>query len=161
MTGAAAKTRVLFVCLGNICRSPMAEGVFRDLVERAGLVGEFEIDSAGTGNWHIGDPPDQRAVRAAAARGIDISGQRARQVRASDFEAFDHLIAMDGANFDTLARMAPGNRTGRISLALAHVPGKGRCDVPDPYYGGPEGFERALDLLDEAARGLLNQIARN
>ena len=150
--------RLLFVCLGNICRSPLAEGVFGHMAAEAGVADRFEIDSAGTGSWHVGDPPDDRARRAAAARGIDISGQRARQVAASDFARFDLILAMDHANADVLHRLAsrgdPDHRE-KVRLFMEFAPGAGVREVPDPYYGGAAGFERALDLIAEASRGLL------
>ncbi|MBK1635175.1 low molecular weight protein-tyrosine-phosphatase [Rhodovulum adriaticum] len=148
-------TRILFVCLGNICRSPTAEGVFTALAEQAGVA--VDIDSAGTGGWHVGDPPDARARAEAARRGYDISGLRARQARAEDFERFDLILAMDRANHAALERMRPaGNETPvRLFLDYANSP---RDEVPDPYYEG--GFDLVLDLIEQASRGLLEQIAR-
>jgi protein-tyrosine phosphatase len=151
--------RILFVCLGNICRSPMAEGVFRSLVEEQGLAHRFEIDSAGLGAWHLGQAPDTRAQAAARKRGIDISGQSARQVEEGDFTRFDLLLVMDGSNFAELERRAPAEARAKIRRFLDFAPRAGTKDVPDPFYGGAEGFHRALDLIEEAARGLLAQLA--
>ncbi|GAB4228855.1 MAG: low molecular weight protein-tyrosine-phosphatase [Methyloligellaceae bacterium] len=152
------KHRLLFVCLGNICRSPMAQGVFAHVAEEAGLAGRFHLDSAGTGGWHVGNPPDPRACRAALARGIDISGQRARQVSAQDFERFDLLLAMDRANAKALARMAPAGAGERVRLFLEGLPDSGVTEVPDPYYGGDAGFDAALDLIEAGSRALLAQL---
>lgn len=145
-------TRVLFVCLGNICRSPLAEGVFRALAAREGLAEAFIIDSAGTGDWHVGERPDRRAIEAAARRGIDIAGQRARQATAEDLARFDHVLAMDTKNLDALQRLARGGGA-RPRLFLDHARGVSARDVPDPYFDG--GFEAALDLIEAGARGLL------
>lgn len=148
-------TRILFVCLGNICRSPTAEGVFRRLAEDAGVA--VEVDSAGTGGWHIGDPPDRRATHEAAKRGYDLSVLRARQAGPSDFGAFDLILAMDRSNHADLERMRPdGNQTPvRMFLDYADSP---RDEVPDPYYEG--GFDLVLDLIEDASRGLLRELAR-
>ncbi|MBN9673404.1 low molecular weight protein-tyrosine-phosphatase [Roseibium aggregatum] len=144
---------VLFVCLGNICRSPLAEGVFRDLVEDAGLVERFLIDSAGTGAWHTGNPPDPRSIEIAATYGIDISRQKARQVRAGDFERFGIILAMDGSNLNTLwARDEVGSAD--IRLLLDDPP----RDVPDPYYGGTDGFEEVYRLLRFGCETLLRRL---
>ena len=150
---------ILFVCLGNICRSPMAEGVFRHVAESRGLGDGLSVDSAGTGSWHVGNPPDERAQRAAAGRGIDISGLRARQVGPGDFEQFDLVVAMDDANVDTLRRLAPDAAHDRIRLFLEFAAGGSVREVPDPYYGGEEGFDHVLDLIEAAARGLADHIA--
>lgn len=154
-----AKHRVLFICLGNICRSPMAEGVFRHATEEAGMVHLFEIDSAGMGDWHKGQAPDTRAQEAALSRGVDISGQSARKVELEDFEAFDLVLAMDGSNIDELHEVAPHAARHKIRRFLDYAPHLGTKDVPDPYYGGPEGFDRALDLIEAAAQGLLQDLA--
>lgn len=150
--------KVLFICMGNICRSPTAEGVFRRLVsERApGLA--IEIDSAGTHDYHVGDPPDRRAIAAAARRGIDIAGLRARMVDESDFEQFDLLIAMDRLNREILLDRSPEQYRHRVQLFLEFAPAIDEEDVPDPYYGGPVGFERVLDLAEEASMGLLDEL---
>lgn len=155
------RTRVLFVCLGNICRSPTAHGVFRDRVAAAGLAGRIEVDSAGTGDWHIGKPPDARARASAAARGCDIGDLRARQVAAVDLRTFNYVLAMDADNLADLERLAAGESAGaRATVALlgdysARQPG---AAVPDPYFGGEDGFERVLDLIEDAAEGLLAEI---
>jgi protein-tyrosine phosphatase len=144
--------RLLFVCMGNICRSPTAEGVMRHLLDERGLDGTIEVDSAGTGGWHAGSPPDARATAAAAERGITLAGA-ARQVRDSDFETFDLLVAMDRDNLADLRAIAPPGAQDRVRMLLAD----GR-DVPDPYYGGPAGFEGVLDLVEEGCRRLLDEI---
>ena len=151
-------TKILFVCLGNICRSPMAEGVFARLVAERGLMPPVEVDSAGTGSWHIGKPPDDRAQAAAARRGADISGLRARQVAAADFDRFDLVIAMDGANVDALHQAAPPHSTHKIRRFLEFAPQISVMEVPDPYYGGEDGFDHALDLIEAASAGLADYI---
>lgn len=155
--------RVLFVCLGNICRSPTAEGVLRRLIEDRGLDGEIVVDSAGTGGWHIGDPPDRRACAEARARGIDISALRGRQVTADDFERFDLLLVMDADNRRALLRLAPDDAARRkVRLLREFDPATveaGDLEVPDPYYGGPDGFARVYDAIDAACRGLLHDLA--
>jgi protein-tyrosine phosphatase len=153
--------QLLFVCLGNICRSPTAEGVMRSLVGDAGLEGEIGIDSAGTGAWHIGNPPDERASAAALARGIRLDG-RARQVRGEDYERFDLLIAMDRSNVADLTGAAPDRQAReRVRLLRQFDPGSAGArdlDVPDPYFGGPSGFADVFDLVYAACSGLLAQI---
>jgi protein-tyrosine phosphatase len=156
-----AKRRLLFVCLGNICRSPMAEGVFRRVAAEEGVLHLFEIDSAGMGHWHIGQAPDRRAQAAARTRGIDISNQTARQVTRSDFAAFDLLIAMDGSNFADLSELAPKEARHKVRRFLDYAPHVGTRDVPDPFFGGSDGFDHALDLIEEAARGLLADLLGN
>ncbi len=148
-------TRVLFVCLGNICRSPTAEAVFRDLASRHAEKLAIEVDSAGTHGYHTGSPPDERAIAAARRRGIDMSMLRARVVEAADFERFDLLLAMDEPVYERLRRIAPAGQSGRVRLFLEYAPQLSRREVPDPYYGGETGFEEVLDLVEEAARGLL------
>jgi protein-tyrosine phosphatase len=153
--------RLLFVCLGNICRSPTAEGVMRALVTRAGLDGSIELDSAGTGSWHVGSPPDARAAAAAAGRGMPLNGA-ARQVRPEDFQRFDLLIAMDRANRRELLRLASGaEQRAKVRLLREFDPasaGAEDLDVPDPYYGAPGGFEEVFDLVQAACEGLLEQL---
>ncbi len=147
--------RVLCVCLGNICRSPTAEAVLRDLAAREapGLI--TAVDSAGTAAYHVGEPPDRRSVAAAARRGYDLSALRARRVHQSDFQAFDLILAMDRANLAVLTRAAPHGARARIELFLAFAPDLGVDEVPDPYYGGDDGFEHVLDLIEAGARRLL------
>jgi protein-tyrosine phosphatase len=152
------KHRLLFVCLGNICRSPMAEGAFRRAAAEEGVLDHFEIDSAGLGDWHVGQAPDDRAQKAAGQRGIDISGQSARQISREDFSRFDLLLAMDGSNYDELAELAPRNARHKIRRFLDFAPHAGAKDVPDPFFGEAEGFDQALDLIEEAARGLLAEL---
>lgn len=147
--------RVLFVCLGNICRSPAAEGVLRMKAKERGL--DLVIDSAGTGGWHAGDPPDARMIKAALRRGVDISYLRARQVELSDFYQFDYLLAMDLSNHSDLLDLAPPNRECDIRLFLDFAACETR-DTPDPYYGGAEGFERVLDLIELGAEGFLDHL---
>ena len=153
--------KVLFVCLGNICRSPTAEGVFHTLVEKRGLGGRVTVDSAGTGAWHIGSPPDRRAQAAARRRGIDLSGQRARQAKTGDFHRFDYILAMDADNHRNLAQMCPPGEEHRLHLFLDFAPGLKTRDVPDPYYGGDGGFEAVLDMIEAASEGLLADIQEN
>ena len=152
------RQRVLFVCLGNICRSPTAEGVFRTLVEEAGLSDIFEIDSAGTGDWHTGAPADARMLRAARTRGYTLTSS-ARLVDPSDFERFDQILAMDRDNYRHLVRMAPEAHRSKIRLFRDDDPeGRGQ-DVPDPYYGGAAGFEHVLDIVERTARALLARLS--
>jgi protein-tyrosine phosphatase len=153
-----AKHRLLFVCLGNICRSPMAEGVFRRVAEEEGVLHLFEIDSAGLGDWHVGQAPDTRAQSAARNRGIDISGQSARQVTGADYARFDLLLAMDGSNYEELTQVAPKAARHKVRRFLDFAPQAGTKDVPDPFYGGSAGFDHALDLIEDAARGLLADL---
>ncbi|MCX8086926.1 MAG: low molecular weight phosphotyrosine protein phosphatase [Rhodocyclaceae bacterium] len=148
--------RILFVCMGNICRSPTAEGVARALAEKAGMAEHFEFDSAGTHGYHIGEPPDRRAREAAARRGYDLSPLRARQVEAADFLRFDLILAMDRDNLQLLHRACPAEHRGKLKLFLEFAPGLGVEEVPDPYYGGPEGFDAVLDLVEAAVEGLLS-----
>jgi protein-tyrosine phosphatase len=151
--------RLLFVCLGNICRSPMAEGVFRRVAEEEGVMHLFEIDSAGMGDWHVGQAPDMRAQEAAQRRGVDISEQSARQVTRGDFHEFDLLIAMDGSNVAELTELAPKEERHKIRRFLDYAPHTRTRDVPDPFYGGRDGFDHALDLIEAASRGLLAELA--
>ncbi len=150
--------RVLFVCMGNICRSPTAEGMFRKVVaEHAPDLG-ISIDSAGTHGYHVGEPPDPRSVRAAMRRGVDISGLRARIVVPEDFQRFDLLLAMDELNVAMLHDLGGAEHEHRVRLLLDFAPGAGRSTVPDPYYGGSNGFEHVLDLVEEASLGLLRHL---
>ena len=149
--------RVLFVCLGNICRSPTAEGIFRQLVDKAGLKDQFVIDSAGTGAWHAGEPPDKRSAMEALKHGIDISHQRARKVEDADFHEFDYILAMDDQNYRDLLEDCPPKLEHKISLMLKHGPFKGTTTVPDPYYSA-DGFDLVYSLLEGACQGLLDEI---
>jgi protein-tyrosine phosphatase len=149
---------VLFVCMGNICRSPTAEGVFRRSVDLAGLGDAIRADSAGTGDWHVGSPPDRRAIQAARRRGYDLTTLRARQVTPSDFTRFDWIIAMDRYNLRALEDLRPPEFGGHLGLFLTFAPELGIDEVPDPYYGGPEGFERVLDLIERASDGLVAHL---
>lgn len=150
--------RLLFVCMGNICRSPTAEGVFRKVwMERAPELSIY-IDSAGTHAYHVGHPPDPRAQRAALRRGVDLSAQRARRVAEQDFERFDLVLAMDRLNVELLKELSPSEYHERIRLFLEFAPHLGRLEVPDPYYGGSNGFEHVLDLVEEASAGLLEHL---
>jgi len=150
--------RVLFVCLGNICRSPTAEGVFRQLCSEAGIDHAVSADSAGTGGYHVGDPPDERSQRAARARGIEIGNLRARQVSVTDFEAFDYVLAMDRKNHRHLTAMCPPTRQGKLHLLMDFAPESAARELPDPYFSDGDGFELVLDLAETAGRGLVAQI---
>lgn len=151
--------KVLFVCLGNICRSPLGEGIFRHKVAQSGLAPYFEIDSAGTGDWHVGSEPHHGSQRVARDRGLDISDQRARQIRIEDLAGYDYIVAMDSQNYaDILALDPAGKATARIVRMMDFAPQRGTPDVPDPYFGGPEGFDLVYDLLDEACEVFLGRI---
>ena len=152
------KISVLFCCMGNICRSPTAEAVFRARVEEAGLTQQVIVDSVGTHDYHIGDPPDLRTQRAASQRGYDMSGLRGRQVEVADFTRFDYVLAMDNANMAILQRLCPQPQHARLGLFLEHASSHREREVPDPYYGGEDGFERVLDMVEDAAAGLLLYI---
>ena len=148
--------RVLFVCMGNICRSPIAQGVFEDVLAREGLEDEVFVDSAGTGAWHVGSPPDERAQRSASLRGLDLSAQRARRISPDDCDAFDYVLTMDEDNYRAVAGLCRGSAVVRPFLDFAS--GSPEREVPDPYYGGPDGFDHVLDLVEEASEGLLADI---
>ena len=148
--------RVLFVCLGNICRSPLAQGVFEDVLRREDLEDEVSVDSAGTGRWHVGSPPDHRALSAAALRGVDIGSQRARQITPEDCEEFDYVLTMDEENYRKVDALCRGNAVVRAFLDYATD--SPEREVPDPYSGGPDEFEHVLDLVEEASEGLLDDI---
>jgi protein-tyrosine phosphatase len=150
--------RVLFVCMGNICRSPTAHGVFRKLLQEHAADFLIELDSAGTGDWHVGQPPDRRATEAASRRGVEISDLRARTVGDEDFEHYDYILAMDELNLVTLRDRSPAKYHAKIRLLMDFAPPPLNRNVPDPYYGGPAGFEQVLDLLEEAGRGLLREL---
>ncbi|PKM45415.1 MAG: phosphotyrosine protein phosphatase [Gammaproteobacteria bacterium HGW-Gammaproteobacteria-1] len=150
--------KVLFVCMGNICRSPMAHGYFEHLVREAGLADRIMVDSAGTHAYHVGNPPDNRAQQTARRRGVDLSGQRARKALREDFEVFDYILAMDSDNHALLAALSPAGKESKLHLFLEFAPQLAQREVPDPYYGGADGFEQVFDLVEAAAQGLLADI---
>ncbi|MDC0662006.1 low molecular weight protein-tyrosine-phosphatase [Marinobacter sp. SS21] len=152
------KVRVLFVCLGNICRSPTAEGVFQQAVDAAGMQTLIEVDSCGTGSWHVGKAPDSRAIEAARRRGIDISHLRARQFQPNDLTQFDYILVMDRQNLADVKDLwhRDGGTEPRLFLEFANT--SGSLEVPDPYFGGVQGFERVLDLIESASQGLIATI---
>ena len=151
--------KVLFVCLGNICRSPTAEGVVRAIAAREFPGLRLEVDSAGTADYHVGEPPDRRTIAAARRREYDLSGLRARQVTTADFSAFDYVLAMDRANLAEIEQLAPARSPAQLGLFLDFAPACGSDVVPDPYYAGSEDFERVVDLCEAGARGLLLTLA--
>lgn len=151
--------KLLIVCLGNICRSPMAEGALRARLAASALAGRVQVDSAGTGGWHAGEPPDRRAIACARGHGVDISGQRARQLTAQDFDAFDWVLCADRANLRDVLRVAPAARRDRIGLLLAWSGLDPDSDVPDPYTGGSEDFEQVWRLVDSAAQAVVARLA--
>lgn len=151
---------VLFVCTGNICRSPTAEGLFREYVRCAGIESSFRIDSAGTGGWHHGEAPDPRSVMTAMKSGLDISGLRARQLRANDYHDFDFMIAMDRTHLAHMERQCPAGAVTSMSLLLSHVENCGHVDVPDPYYGGPSDFDLTYDLIESGVASLVPILNR-
>jgi protein-tyrosine phosphatase len=153
------RTRVLFVCLGNICRSPLAEGVFLHLAGEAGLAGHFEVDSAGTGDWHVGERPDARAAAVARRHGVELPS-RARQVTPDDLDAFDHVLAMDRENLRDLQRLARAGAQADIRLLRDHDPARDGDDVPDPYYGGPSGFDLVYEIVQRSCAALLAELTR-
>lgn len=158
--GSRGLVKVLFVCTGNICRSPTAEGVLRALAEARGLSGRLIVESAGTHGWHVGEPPDARTIAAARRRGIELSGLRARRLRRHDLERFDLIIAMDRGHEAILRRLAPDGPAARLRLFMDYLPERGARDVPDPYYGRAEDFEAVLDLIEEGARAILSELER-
>jgi protein-tyrosine phosphatase len=148
--------RVLFVCMGNICRSPIAQGVFENVLQHEGLEDEVFVDSAGTGSWHIGEPPDERAQESAGLRGLDLSSQRARRIAPDDCQNFDYVLTMDEENYRAVAALCRGSAVVRPFLDFATD--SPEREVPDPYYGGPDVFELVLDLVEGASKGLLEDI---
>ncbi|MBM4182999.1 MAG: low molecular weight phosphotyrosine protein phosphatase [Gemmatimonadetes bacterium] len=159
----AVRTRVLFVCLGNICRSPLAEGVFLHLVREAGLDHRFEVDSAGTCDWHVGERPDARATAVARKHGVELPS-RARQVTPDDLDTFDHVLAMDRENLRDLRRLARASARANIRLLRAHdaaAAGEADRDVPDPYYGGPSGFDLVYEMVHRSCAALLAELTAN
>jgi protein-tyrosine phosphatase len=151
------KPAILFVCLGNICRSPLAEAAFRAEASRIGL--DAEIDSAGTGNWHVGHPPDSRAIAVAARNGMDIKSYRARQVKADDFRRFTHIVALDGDNLEALQALRPTDSIAEISLLLDHVEGRRGMAVADPYYGNAAGFDATWNDVSQGAKALAARLS--
>jgi len=151
--------KVLFVCTGNICRSPTAEAVFRRVVDQAGLTARVGIDSAGTHAYHVGEPPDPRSIQSGAARGFDMKTLRARKVRAEDFRLFDLILAMDKDHHDHLVALRPNGAKAAVKLFLDYHPKMKGGDVPDPYYGGADGFTHVLDMIEEASKHLLAEIS--
>ncbi|HET9646066.1 MAG TPA: low molecular weight protein-tyrosine-phosphatase [Burkholderiaceae bacterium] len=154
------KLRVLMICMGNICRSPTAEGVLRHKLREAGLDGLVEVDSAGTGNWHVGSPPDARAQRHARSRGYDLSSLRARQVKLRDFERFDFVLVMDDENLADVLEICPPEHRTRVLPLMNHATRSASLIVPDPYAGGPEDFEVVLDYIEDACDGLVAHISQ-
>jgi protein-tyrosine phosphatase len=152
--------KVLFVCMGNICRSPTAHGVFRKLVQSQGLLDAISIDSAGTHAYHVGKAPDRRAQETAQTRGVDLSDLVARRVEPEDFERFDYVVAMDQDNYIALCEICPDPHVDKIQMFMDFAPHMRTREVPDPYYGGAAGFERVFDLVEAAAEGLLEEVRR-
>jgi protein-tyrosine phosphatase len=155
------KFGVLFVCTGNICRSPTAEAIFRKLAADAGMAEAVTADSAGTHGYHVGEPPDPRAQKAAAKRGYDLNALRARTIEDADFQRFDLILAMDQEHYATLSRIAGAAAGHKLKLMMSYARRFKEREVPDPYYGGPQGFERVLDMLEDAAEGLLESLRRD
>ena len=152
--------KILIVCLGNICRSPTAEGVVRAIAAREFPQLDLEVDSAGTAGYHVGEPPDRRSIAAARRRGYEISHLRARQVTRADFDEFDHVLAMDGSNLDALERLRPEKARARLGMFLEQAAAASGDDVPDPYHGGVEDFERVVELSEQGARGWLRALSQ-
>jgi len=161
MSTSVNKIRVLMVCLGNICRSPTAEAMLRKKVHEAGLDRRIEVDSAGTADYHVDSPPDRRAVMHGERRGLQMKSLRGRQARAADFDRFDYILAMDEDNLADLRRLRPAGSRATLALLMSFAPQAGAAEVPDPYYGGADGFERVLDLVDAAAAGFIATVVSN
>jgi protein-tyrosine phosphatase len=153
-----SQIKVLFVCMGNICRSPTAEGVFRHVIQQQGTADRFMVDSAGTHAYHVGEQPDRRAQQTARARGIDLAFIRARKVTRSDFAEFDYILAMDSDNYQNLLAICPAEYEDKVKLFLDYATNSHEQDVPDPYYGGQQGFEHVFDLVEDASHGFHNKI---
>ena len=149
---------MLFVCMGNICRSPTAEGVFRSVVQKAGLAERVRIASGGLGNWHVGSPPDRRAIQAARRRGYDLTSLRGRQVQPADFARYGWILGMDQSNLRALTKMRPPGFEGHLGLFIDFAPELGLTEIQDPYYGAPDGFDRVLDQVEASAAGLLARL---
>lgn len=154
------KKKILFICLGNICRSPTAQGVLQKKIIEAQLGDVLHIDSCGTGGWHVGQPPDDRTIEAAKERGYDLSELRARRLSADDYHKFDYMLAMDTRNLADVIKKAPGEYHGQIRLLLDFAPQFNMTEVPDPYHGGQDGFERVIELIEAASDGLLEEIQK-
>jgi len=150
--------KILFVCLGNICRSPTADGIMRKLVSDAGMEQKILVDSAGTGDWHIGRAPDARTIKAAAKRGYDLSVLRARLVHANDFDEFDYILAMDKSNLENLQKMKPDHFIGHLGLLMDFASETGLKEVPDPYHGDADDFEHVLNLVEQATQNLMKKV---
>jgi protein-tyrosine phosphatase len=162
MSPASSKpVRVLMVCLGNLCRSPTAEAVLRKKVHEAGLDDRIEVDSAGTADYHVDSPPDRRAVAHGERRGLEMSRLRGRQVESADFDRFDFILAMDEDNLANLQRIRPAGSPATVALLMSYAPQAGVREVPDPYYGGADGFESVLDLVELAADGFIASVLSN
>jgi protein-tyrosine phosphatase len=153
-----SQIKVLFVCMGNICRSPTAEGVFRHVIQQQGTADRFIVDSAGTHAYHVGEQPDRRAQQTARARGIDLAFIRARKVTRSDFAQFDYILAMDSDNYQNLLAICPAEYEDKVQLFLDYATNSHEQDVPDPYYGGQQGFEHVFDLVEDASHGFHNNV---
>jgi protein-tyrosine phosphatase len=153
-----SQIKVLFVCMGNICRSPTAEGVFRHVIQQQGTADRFLVDSAGTHAYHVGEQPDRRAQQTARARGIDLAFIRARKVTRSDFAEFDYILAMDSDNYQNLLAICPAEYEDKVQLFLDYATNSHEQDVPDPYYGGQQGFEHVFDLVEDASHGFHNNV---
>lgn len=155
-----SQIKVLFVCMGNICRSPTAEGVFNRVIQDMGALNRFLVDSAGTHAYHVGEPSDPRSQQTARSRGVDLSKIRARKVAPLDFEHFDHILAMDSQNYQNLLNICPTKYQHKVELFLDYAPEQSERDVPDPYYGGKNGFEHVFDLVEDASKGFYNSVIK-